>query len=180
MAIEDDEPEVKKDEAVAPAKGSRLYLALVILQSLLIVGLVVSYFLFLAPKDGGAKSGVDEASVDGGEGESTEIEEEGLEGERPLGAIVPLDQYMVNLRDAGYLKVRIQLELTEREVPLRFYAREVVMRDAVLTLLSTKTKDTLLTVDGKDSLRDELRVLLNEVLKKEMVEKIYFTEFAVR
>jgi len=75
---------------------------------------------------------------------------------------------------------RIQLEFIEREVPSRYYSREVVLRDSVIALLNTKTKDELLSSRGKDNLRSEIKELMNEALKKALIEHVYFSEYVIR
>jgi flagellar FliL protein len=154
---------------------------IVVLQFVTIIGLISLYFGFLKPGDGGANENIAGEEIDAKDNEKQPgQEEEPLENERPLGAIVPLDTLILNLRDSGFLKIRIQLEFIEREVPSRYYSREVVLRDSVIALLNTKTKDELLSSRGKDNLRSEIKELMNEALKKALIEHVYFSEYVIR
>ncbi len=112
--------------------------------------------------------------------EGANDEDELLEGEEPLGAIFPLDTFVVNLSGAKYIRAQIQLEFTERDVPKRFYSRMVPIRDSIITLLTSKTAEDLGSEKGKENLRGELKDLVNEALRKEEVRKIYFTQFVIQ
>jgi flagellar basal body-associated protein FliL len=58
-------------------------------------------------------------------------------------------------------------------------AKLPVIDDVVITLLSTKTFDTLYTAAGKEDLRQELMLQVNERLPQYHVIAVYFTEFVV-
>lgn len=58
-------------------------------------------------------------------------------------------------------------------------AKLPVIDDVVITLLSTKTFDTLYTAAGKEDLRQELMLQVNDRLPQYHVIAVYFTEFVV-
>ena len=68
--------------------------------------------------------------------------------------------------------------LTEFNAKLN--ARLPIMDDTVITLLSTKTYEDLYTADGKEKLRHEILVILEEKLPDLKILSIYFTEFVVQ
>jgi flagellar FliL protein len=72
------------------------------------------------------------------------------------------------------------LEFVERDVPKKVLQRAAIIRDALITLLTTKSADEMLDREGKDKLRKEIRVLINEALRKELVKQVYFTQFVVQ
>ena len=111
---------------------------------------------------------------------SKEAEEEVEEGEEVLGAIAPVDPFVVNLKGGRFIRLQMQLEFVERDIPSRLLQRAPIVRDAVITLLTTKTADDMLERDGKEKLRKELRNLVNEAMKKELVKQVYFTQFVVQ
>jgi flagellar FliL protein len=134
----------------------------------------------------------DEEQEDGEEHASEEDEDDEDEGGHGGGhgeAKGPvIEPFVVNLADSGsrrYLRVSLKLKLKKQEEsgPL-LEARMPQVRDAVLMLLSGKTTDQLLSVEGKTMLRTELIDRLNTVLKKKNLKKtvknLYFTEFLIQ
>ena len=111
---------------------------------------------------------------------SQDAEEELEEGEEILGAIAPLDTFVVNLKGGRFIRLQMQLEFVERDVPQRLLQRAAIVRDAIITLLTTKSAEDMLEREGKEKLRKEVRNLVNEALKKELVKKVYFTQFVVQ
>lgn len=109
-----------------------------------------------------------------------EAEEELEEGEELLGAIAPLDIFVVNLKGGRFIRLQIQLEFVTRDIPNKVAQRAAIIRDAVITLLTTKTAEEILEREGKERLRKDLRGLVNEALRKELVKQIYFTQFVVQ
>jgi flagellar protein FliL len=55
------------------------------------------------------------------------------------------------------------------------------VHDAITTVLSSKRSDELMTTEGRERLREELRISINKVMPKEkQVAKIFFTEFIIQ
>ncbi len=186
---EDKNKEGEEDETAAPAAeakagGSKLLLIVGAVVALLIAaGVPTAYFLLKAP----AKQGTEELGADAAHGEEGALQPEGAddedeadEGEEPLGAIFPLDSLTVNLSGGRFVRCQIQFEFAERDVPKRFYTRLVPLRDALITLLTKRTADDLLSEKGKDTLRSDIKDIANELLRKEDVRKVYLTQFVVQ
>ena len=112
--------------------------------------------------------------------EGADDEEELVEGEETLGAIVPLESFLVNLNGGGYIRLQAQLEFKERDVPKRFYVRLVPIRDAMLSLLASRTAQDMVTSEGRGALKSDFKELVNEALKKEVIKQVYFTQFVVQ
>lgn len=112
--------------------------------------------------------------------EGFEDEDELDEGEEAIGAIFPLESFVVNLNEGGYLRCQVQLEFATRDVPKRFYLRLVPVRDTLLDLLSSKTRKELLERKGREQLKDEVKERVNEVLRRADVDKVYFSQFLVQ
>jgi flagellar basal body-associated protein FliL len=102
------------------------------------------------------------------------------EGEEALGAIVPLDTFLLNLPGGKYIRVQMQLEFQSMDIPTRFYGRVVPIRDAIITLISNQKADDLQTTKGKDELKDNVRKIVNGQLRKELVRRVYFTQFVIQ
>ena len=65
-------------------------------------------------------------------------------------------------------------------MPKRFYVRLVPIRDGVIRILSSRTPSELMSHEGKEALKQALKEMMNDVLKKEEVKNIYFTQFVVQ
>lgn len=184
MAIDDKDEKEGKAEEAAPKKGGKKVLFIVggVLVLILAIGIPVYFFAFkgeakheeeLAPD--AAEAGAN-ALVAEGSGEEDALEE----GEEALGAIYPLEAFVVNLEGGRYIRIQAQLEFTGRDVPKRFYTRLVPVRDGIITLLSKKKQDDVLSDKGKENLKKDIKDLVNEVLRKEEVKQVYFTQFVVQ
>lgn len=119
--------------------------------------------------------------------ESTQVGEEEAEIEdvetETIGAIFPLDTFIVNLADDSgkrYLRVTMNLEIKAAEMEAELNKRLPQIRDVILTVLPTKRFEDIQTVDGKLGLRNEIISRLNQLLSEESVSNIYFTEFVVQ
>jgi flagellar FliL protein len=100
-----------------------------------------------------------------------------------MGPVVPLDPFLVNLADPGrprFLKVVVQLELDSDAVTGELETLKPKVRDALLTLLASKTSEDLTTVADKERLRNEIIHRLNSFLSVGRVVEVYFTQFVVQ
>ena len=99
------------------------------------------------------------------------------------GATEALDPFIANLADEEgrrYLKATLQFEFFEHEVPGEFAERQAQVRDAILTLFTSKTFNEVRTPQGKALLREELINRTNHVVHRDIVKAVYFTEFIVQ
>lgn len=105
-------------------------------------------------------------------------------GARPaVGPIYRLDPFVVNLADVGrsrFLRVVLQLELDGSAAASELDALGPRVRDAILTLLSSKSSAELATVGDRERLRSEILHRLNGLLSGGAVVQVYFTEFLVQ
>lgn len=109
--------------------------------------------------------------------------EEGQEVQQTPGTIFPMDTFIVNLADEGgkrYLRITMDLELTQGTVADDLKKRLPQMRDSILMVLPSKRFEDIRTVEGKTSLRNEIIANLNGLFGQERISNIYFTEFVVQ
>jgi flagellar FliL protein len=95
----------------------------------------------------------------------------------------PMEPYIVNLIDnegERYLKVVMQLELSDAPVTEELNLIKPKLRDAILELLSAKTYKEMMDPLGKQRLRDEIIMRANMYTTKGKVSKVYFTEFVIQ
>ena len=171
--------EKKEGEEGGDSKGkSKKTLFIIIGAVVLLIVIGVGAFLALS----GSKK-----SADGEEGDDTEEVategEGGAEGEgvELPGAILPLETFIVNLQVKGsFLKTTIQLEFAEPELPHTIESDVPKIRHAIIRILSAKTAADILSEEGKEKTREEIKIAVNETLGSEDVVQIYYTEFIVQ
>ena len=115
--------------------------------------------------------------------EEGEESDEEVAVERPLGPILALDTFIVNLADKGgnrYLRITMDLELDKVELEEEVKKRLPQIRDAILMILPTKRFEDISSVAGKTVLRDEIQDRINGFLALGTVTNIYFKEFVVQ
>ncbi len=187
---EEEKAEKKKDgeqEAEGAAKGgSKKKLILIVGGVVLLLLLIGTPLLIMSLGKEEKKEEMDQVAQDTAIVEDRVVvegfgeEEEYAEDEEPMGAILPLDTFVVNLDDGGYLRCLAQLEFHDRNVPRRFYSRLVPVRDKILSLLSAKTREDIDDAKGRGKLREEMKALINATIKKDEVKYVYFTEFIIQ
>jgi len=96
-------------------------------------------------------------------------------------AVYKMEPFLVNLADPGqlrYLKVTFHVETHQNRE--EFEKRLPQSRDSVLTVLSSKNSRDLMTSEGKNALREEIKEKMNHLLTETKVRNIYFTEFVIQ
>jgi len=99
------------------------------------------------------------------------------------GHVYTLEPFLVNLSDTDpvrYLKVRVDIESTEKKQSEEFAKRLPQLRDAIITVLSSKKFNDIYDSEGKKKLKEEIIAKLNQSLSQMRVRTIYFTEFVVQ
>jgi flagellar FliL protein len=97
--------------------------------------------------------------------------------------IWPMEAFVVNLADAGgerYLKLVIQLEVSEPGAVAELEQIRPRLRDSILDLLTPKTYKELMDLAGKQRLREDIAGRVNNALSKGKVTRVYFTEFVIQ
>ncbi len=143
------------------------------------INLIVIVILVLCLLGGGAyvwKSGLLSGNSDEGSLEQQETQQE-------IGPIYPLETFIVNLvggRGKNYLKAKVELELDSDKTEIEINKRLPQVRDAILTMLSSKSNEDINTLEGKFQLRAEIITTLNQFLKTGKIRNVYFTDFIVQ
>ena len=102
-----------------------------------------------------------------------------------------LEEFLVNLADTDesrYLKAVIVLEV-KGTPPASGGGEgkgegggtaEIKARDAIITAISRRTYSSMLSEQGKMSLKAEIKEALNSTIEEPKVENVYFTSFAMQ
>jgi len=96
-------------------------------------------------------------------------------------SLVALDSFVLNLAERGrFLKVTMQFELTDAaNLPL-VNDKTPQLRDAIITLVSSKSVESVSSPEGKFQLKDELLLRANQAMGKDVFKNLYFTEFVMQ
>lgn len=100
-----------------------------------------------------------------------------------VGPMHPLDQFIVNLLSQSgrrYLKTTMNLELDNEALVAELTNKEAVIRDIIISVLSSKTIEEISTSKGKDKLKEELTIKVNEVLVDGQIKNVFFTDFVIQ
>lgn len=138
-----------------------------------------------ASEEGGSEEAA--AEEDGSAGEKKPASKKGLALELPddkeVKRIIDLPPFIVNLADKGesyYLRLSVSVgvgESKEEKADPLFTTR---VRNAILTVLTTKSSEDVLTQEGKSKLRKELLKAARAASQEPKVEAIYITDLIVQ
>ncbi len=147
-------------------KGSKKKLIIIIAAVALIVligGGVFAYTMFFSGKD---KSGETQQKA---------------EKSKVKTAMMPLEPFILNLAEHGrFLKLTIQLELNDAATQPTVTEKIPQLRDAIITLVSSKSAESLSSPEGKFLLKDEILLRANQAIGKDVFKNLYFTEFVMQ
>lgn len=132
-----------------------------------------------ADSEGGEKG----AKGEGGEGHGGEKGEAApKDAAAPAPTVYEFEHpFVVNLLDPTgrwFLQLMMQIETTTPEGVARVKGNIPPLRDTIIMLLSSKTKDEMSNTEGKLKLKQEMISRLDAVLGPGTVKAIYFTEFS--
>lgn len=157
----EEEKEGAADEK-ASRKSNKGLLIVIAIITLAAVGGGAGYFFLVAGKSGGA---------------------EHAEEKKPemKSVLIGLDPFVLNLAEQGrFLKVTMQLELSDVTLQTTIAEKTPQLRDAIITLVSSKSAESLSSPEGKFQIKDELLLRANQALGKNAFKNLYFTEFVMQ
>jgi flagellar FliL protein len=105
------------------------------------------------------------------------------EGKKGDACLVELDTFIVNVHDekvTRFAKLGVYIQLSTPALAEMARTKNAAIRDAVITLVSSKTAQDILSPEGKQRLEKELVRSINCVLGDKAVKSIYFTEITVQ
>ncbi|MBU6375379.1 MAG: flagellar basal body-associated FliL family protein [Bdellovibrionales bacterium] len=101
-----------------------------------------------------------------------------------FGKMVTLDQFTVNLTTPGsttpkYVRVNISLEVPSVEVEGELSQRMPQVRNAIIDLFNSKRPSDVVSEEGRQYLKEEIRSALNGFMVSGKVKGVFFTNFAL-
>jgi len=96
-------------------------------------------------------------------------------------ALIALDSFVVNLAEQGrFLKVTMQFEIGDAANQQMVTEKTPQVRDAIITLVSSKSAESVSSPEGKFQLKDEILLRANQAVGKDVFKNLYFTEFVMQ
>lgn len=103
-----------------------------------------------------------------------------------IGPLVSIgSEVIVNLASSEfssdhYLKTNVVLEVDSEKTSAELAKRIPQIRDIVIVILSTKTKEKIEEKEGKEALRREIIKMINATLAKGKIRNVYFQDFVIQ
>lgn len=102
---------------------------------------------------------------------------------------IQLEAFLVNLKkadaDAFVLQVEMQFKVTDPKVDEAVKLRMPEIRNAILLLLTNKTQEELVTLEGKQKLAADITAQTNQIIRakeppKDGLAGVYFKSFVIQ
>lgn len=198
--------EIGSDEE--EGKGSKKFLIIGIILGILVIGGGAGAFLALSGGDDSSgkeptevstdpaaedtanttpeeKATEGEAAADGDAKSDEEKKSEGAEKEKvaiDFGDTFQMKTFSLNLGNAlenRFVRLEVTLEYSGGEDhKAEIEKRLPQLRDAVISVVSRKTREFLLAPDGKDTLRKEVLIRINRYMKTK-IDAVYITDILI-
>ena len=106
----------------------------------------------------------------------TDMENNKLE---PKGIIYPLGEFTTNLSDKGFIKLKIELEVKDKNAVVAIENRESEYKDKVINVIRSKTLSEANGKEGMENIRMSIKNELNRIQGSEIIINVFFTEMII-
>ena len=97
------------------------------------------------------------------------------------GYTYSMEEMVINLKDSRhYLKTEIALGYGMEKDTKNVEAKEIQLRDNIITILRNKSREDILPVENTEGLKEEIIHQLNHHFEEEVITDIYITEFLIQ
>ncbi len=182
MAVDDDKTTVAMNDAAeepAPKKGPNKLLVFGGLGlGVVIVGVVLALFVIkpMLMKSDDGHSAAKTEETDKSDHKKSEKGEGG-------GVVYTIKDIVINPAGTGgsrFLSVSFGFELGSAALAREFEDREPLVRDALITILSSKTVAQLTDIKQKEIMRYQIKHRLSQLFQTEDLEGVYYTDFVLQ
>jgi flagellar FliL protein len=150
-----------------------------------IIGVALALFV-LKPLMAGSGGGGDDAAESHETARKTESHKPSGHGDKGDGAgslVYAVKDIVVNPAGTGgtrFLSVSLGFELGSSELEWKFEEREPLVRDALITILSSKTVAQLTDAKQKEITRYQIKKRLEQLLETDQIAGVYYTDFVLQ
>jgi flagellar FliL protein len=157
----------------------------------IVLGIVVSFFVIkpMMADRGGSDTGGDEtAKVSKSDGEKPAADkrqeaQKTKSGEPKESHVYMMKDIVINPAGTGgtrFLSVSFGFELESLELMRMFEVREPIVRDALITILSSKTVAQLTDFKQKEIIRYQIKKRVSQIMDTEELAGVYYTDFVLQ
>ncbi|UCC43420.1 MAG: flagellar basal body-associated FliL family protein [Candidatus Zixiibacteriota bacterium] len=198
MPADDEKTTVEVGEETVAEEGterggnSKLFLFGGIGLGVVLLGIVLALFVvrpMMAGSDGGSTTDTEEVAA----ANDKEPEEKPKpkpkkksrkgQGEASQSVVYSIQDIVVNPAGTGgsrFLSVSFGFDLASAEMAQEFEGREPLVRDALITILSSKTVAQLTDVKQKEVIRYQIKKRVSQLLDTDEIEGVYYTDFVLQ
>lgn len=100
-----------------------------------------------------------------------------------FGGYYEIKELVVNPADTDgtrYLVFSIGLEVRNSKDIDALEQREVVIKDAILTMLARRNVQELASIDDRNEIKQEMGIMINQILGKRAVRNLFFTQYVMQ
>ncbi len=156
------EEEREEEQEEQPKKKKGKMLVLLVLVVVFLAAAAGGYFFFMKKGNTASRQTPEEETAD-------------------KTVLVPFEPFILNLMEHGrFLKFSMQLELVSEKYREMVESKVPLIRDAIITLVSSKSVESLSSPEGKMQLKDEIILRANQAVGRDVIVGVYFTEFVMQ
>ena len=181
-------------EEAAPKKGGKKGLLMMIIIGVACIGIGVGAAFMLKPGGDTAETTTESSAKGETAAKKSDKEKKAAkekkkkkkkkeEGEGGGPILYAIKDIVVNPAGTGgsrFLSVSVGFELSDEEVAAEFEQREPLVRDALITILSSKTVAQLTDIKQKEIMRYQIKRRLEKLLDTDGIEAVYYTDFVLQ
>jgi flagellar FliL protein len=179
--LRQEEEQAKKQGSIPPMIMTAAVIVVALLAAYFVAGTVVKPILSGGggKTEAAKKSESHDSKHDGHGGHGGGHGEEGAEASK----IFNIEGIVVNPASTGgsrFLTTTIGFELDSPDSYDAFKEKQVKIRDALISILSSKTVTELADIDTREKIRSQILKLVNHICKPAKAEAIYFVDFVLQ
>ncbi len=191
MAADEEKTVVATGEPPAPAAkrgSSKLVIFGGIGLAVILIGVALALFVLrpmMASTSGGAAGKADTSRTEKRADlpKAAKPEKSGKAGEAGSAIVFSIEDIVVNPAGTGgtrFLSVSFGFDLNSKELAMEFEQREPLVRDVLITILSSKTVAELTDPKQKEIMRLQIRKRLSQLLSTDDLTGVYYTDFVLQ
>jgi flagellar protein FliL len=173
------------EEAAAGGGKKKLIIIIVAVVLVLIIGGVVAMMMM-------SKGGAEEENATGADAHGAKDSKAGKKDEKKkaahgeeakAGPMLAVDNLVVNLvteTGSRYAKISLALEGSDLHALPEMAERKAIIQDIIISVLSQKTADELISFKGKENAKGEILDKVNAKIGDGKVVNVYYTAFIVQ
>ncbi len=112
-----------------------------------------------------------------------ELQAEPKKPKLEVGQFFELNDIVINPAESGgrrYLVVELGLETQDAALVEEAKSKEILIRDAIISLLTSNTAEELMQVSVRNRLRKDILETLNEQMSQGKFDKLYFKKYILQ